>query len=78
VGRETLDAETRRVEKVLLEVRLRDGLPTDALTGLGRREVAALIADELVEPGPALRGTIVLTLRGRLLADGIVRRLLPD
>lgn len=77
-GRETLDAETRRVERVLLEVRLREGLPTDALTALGRRAVAALIADELVEPGPALRGTVVLTLRGRLLADGVVRRLLPD
>jgi len=77
-GRETLDSETRRVERVLLEVRLREGLPTDALTPLGRREVAALIADELVEPGPALRGAVVLTLRGRLLADGVVRRLLPD
>ncbi len=77
-GREALDAETRRVERVLLEVRLREGLPVDALTPLGRRAVAGLIADELVEPGPALRGTIVLTLRGRLLADGVVRRLLPD
>lgn len=77
-GRETLDAETRRVERVLLQTRLVEGLPTDALTPLGRRAVAQLIADELVEPGPALRGTIVLTLRGRLLTDGVVRRLLPD
>lgn len=77
-GRETLDAETRRVERVLLQTRLVEGLPTDALTPLGRRAVAQLIADELVEPGPALRGAIVLTLRGRLLADGVVRRLLPD
>lgn len=77
-GRETLDAETRRVERVLLQTRLVEGLSTDALTPLGRRAVAQLIADELVEPGPALRGTIVLTLRGRLLADAVVRRLLPD
>ncbi len=77
-GRETLDAETRRVERVLLQTRLVEGLPTDALTALGRRAVAQLIADELVEPGPALRGTVVLTLRGRLLADAVVRRLLPD
>ena len=77
-GRETLDAETRRVERVLLQTRLVEGLSMDALTPLGRRAVAQLIADELVEPGPALRGTIVLTLRGRLLADGVVRRLLPD
>lgn len=77
-GRETLDAETRRVERVLLQTRLVEGLPTDALTPLGRRAVAQLIADELVEPGLALRGTVVLTLRGRLLADAVVRRLLPD
>jgi len=77
-GRETLDAENRRVERVLLQTRLVEGLPTDALTALGRRAVAQLIADELVEPGPALRGTVVLTLRGRLLADAVVRRLLPD
>lgn len=77
-GRETLDAETRRVERVMLQVRLREGLSTDALTELGRRDVAGLIADELIEPGPALRGTVVLTLRGRLLADAVVRRLLPD
>lgn len=77
-GRETLDAETRRVESVLLRTRLVEGLPMDALTPLGRRAVAELIADELVEPGLALRGTIVLTLRGRLLADAVVRRLLPD
>jgi oxygen-independent coproporphyrinogen-3 oxidase len=77
-GRETLGAETRRVERVLLEVRLRDGLSTDALTPLGRRAVAGLIADELIDPGSALHGTVVLTLRGRLLADGVVRRLLPD
>jgi len=77
-GRETLDAETRRVERVLLQSRLSEGLPMDALTPPGRREVAGLIADELVEPALALRGTIVLTLRGRLLADAVVRRLLAE
>lgn len=75
-GRETLDEETRRVERVLLEARLADGLPTSTLAPSGRREVAGLIADGLVDPGSALRGTVVLTLRGRLLADAVVRRLL--
>jgi oxygen-independent coproporphyrinogen-3 oxidase len=37
--------------------------------------VAGLIADGLAEPAQALRGTLVLTLRGRLLADAVVRRL---
>ncbi|GMA27012.1 radical SAM family heme chaperone HemW [Arenivirga flava] len=75
-GRETLDAATQHLERVLLEVRLADGLDLSALAPGARRAVAGLIADGLVEPGPALRGTLVLTLRGRLLADGVVRELL--
>lgn len=75
-GRETLDDETRRVERVLLETRVSEGLETSILSTEGRRQVAGLIADGLVAPGPALRGTVVLTLRGRLLADAVVRRLL--
>lgn len=74
-GRECLDEETRRVERVLLATRIREGLPTAELTEPGRNAVAALIADGLVEPGDALRGTVVLTLRGRLLADAVVRAL---
>ncbi|MCU1406115.1 MAG: coproporphyrinogen oxidase [Glaciihabitans sp.] len=77
-GRETLDDETRRVERVLLMTRIREGLPTSDLTPEGRVAVAGLIADELVTPGPALRGRIELTLRGRLLADAVVRRLLDE
>jgi oxygen-independent coproporphyrinogen-3 oxidase len=75
-GRETLDDETRRVERVLLASRIRDGLPTDELEASGRTAVAGLIADGLVEPAAAFAGRIVLTLRGRLLADAVVRRLL--
>ena len=77
-GRETLDAETRRVERVLLTTRIRDGLPVSELTASGRTAVAGLIADGLVEPGAALHGTIVLTQRGRLLADAVVRTLLAE
>lgn len=77
-GRESLDAETRRVERVLLETRLREGLDRELLTPTARREVAGLLADELIEPAAAFAGRLVLTLRGRLLADAVVRRLLPD
>ena len=75
VGRETLDDETRAVERILLRVRIREGLSTAELDAEGRTAVAGLIADRLVDPGAALRGRLVLTLRGRLLADDVVRRL---
>jgi oxygen-independent coproporphyrinogen-3 oxidase len=75
-GRETLDAETRRVESVLLRTRVREGFPIGELAASGRTAVAGLIADELVDARAALAGRIELTLRGRLLADTVVRRLL--
>lgn len=74
-GRERPDAVAHELEQVLLRTRIREGLPISELRTEGRRAVAALIADELIEPGDALRGTIVLTLRGRLLADAVVRAL---
>jgi len=77
-GRETLDEETRRVERVLLLTRIRSGLRIAELEAPGRTAVAGLIADELVNAGAALRGSIELTLRGRLLADAVVRRLLEE
>jgi putative oxygen-independent coproporphyrinogen III oxidase len=77
-GRETLDDATREVERVLLLTRIREGIPVDSLAPLGRREVAGLIADGLIDGRAALSGTIELTLRGRLLADAVVRRLLAD
>ncbi|WP_314214565.1 radical SAM family heme chaperone HemW [Pseudarthrobacter equi] len=77
-GRETLDAETRNVERVMLEARLQSGLEVASLDIVGRHQVAGLIAEGLVEPGAAFRGMLVLTLKGRLLADAVVRRILPD
>ncbi|WBU38935.1 radical SAM family heme chaperone HemW [Homoserinibacter sp. YIM 151385] len=75
-GRETLDAETRRVERVLLETRIADGLDAAVLDADGRQELAGLIAEGLVEGRAAIAGRVVLTRRGRLLADAVVRRLL--
>ncbi|MEE9096064.1 radical SAM family heme chaperone HemW [Pseudarthrobacter phenanthrenivorans] len=77
-GRETLDAETRNLEKVMLEARLQSGLDISTLSPAGRHQVAGLIADSLVEPAAAFQGRLVLTLKGRLLADAVVRRILPD
>lgn len=75
-GRETLTPEMRRAETVLLRSRTVDGLSLDLLDRVGRTGVAGLIADGLLDGAAALRGRVVLTLRGRLLADTVVRRLL--
>jgi oxygen-independent coproporphyrinogen-3 oxidase len=73
-AREELDAETQLVERVLLELRLRDGLPLTVLDRLGTRDrVDRVVADELASVED---DRLVLTLRGRLLADAVVRRLL--
>jgi oxygen-independent coproporphyrinogen-3 oxidase len=80
-GRETLDTETRNVERVMLEARLNSGLDIPSLGGLGdtgRHAIAGLIADGLVDPAAAFKGRLILTLKGRLLADAVVRRILPD
>lgn len=75
--RELLDDDVRRVERVLLETRLRDGLPVDVLDDEGRAALPDLARRRLVEPpGPGTGGRVVLTREGRLLADGVVRDLL--
>ena len=76
-GRELLTDEQRYDERVLLGVRLVDGLPIEVLRPEGSSAVAGLIADGLVDGPSALRPRrVVLTRRGRLLADTVVRRLL--
>ncbi len=74
-GREVLTAEDRRVEQVLLEVRLRDGVPLEVLHPAGRAAAERFVADGLLEPAAWAAGRAVLTLRGRLLADAVVRDL---
>ncbi|MPZ67174.1 MAG: coproporphyrinogen III oxidase [Pseudonocardiaceae bacterium] len=73
-GRELLSADDRRVERVMLELRLADGLPLDALDEAGRGVASRALGDGLLAPGPP--GRVVLTPRGRLLADAVVRDLL--
>jgi oxygen-independent coproporphyrinogen-3 oxidase len=76
-ARELLDDETRRVERVLLEIRLREGLPGNVLDAAGAAAVHGLVARGLLDGGAADAGWVVLTQRGRLLADAVVRDLLP-
>ncbi|MCH6470311.1 radical SAM family heme chaperone HemW [Sinomonas terrae] len=76
-GRETLDDATRLEERIILELRLAAGLPIGVLPASSRHEVAGLIAEGLVDGPSAFQGRLVLTLAGRLLADAVVRRLMP-
>lgn len=72
-GQEVLTTAQQRVERVLLELRLAEGLPLEVLTQSERRRVPDLVVRGL---GTIQDERLVLTLRGRLLADGIVRDLL--
>ncbi|MFD5026859.1 radical SAM family heme chaperone HemW [Streptomyces sp. NPDC058373] len=74
-GRELLTAEDRRVERVLLELRLADGCPLDILHPAGLAAAHRALADGLLAEQPFAEGRAVLTLRGRLLADAVVRDL---
>ncbi|HAN24423.1 MAG TPA: coproporphyrinogen III oxidase, partial [Microbacterium ginsengisoli] len=74
-GRESPDTASRALERTMLELRIADGLAVASLPDTGRAEVAGLIADGLVDGASAIAGRLVLTLRGRLLADAVVRRL---
>ncbi|MCB1273358.1 MAG: coproporphyrinogen III oxidase [Leucobacter sp.] len=81
LAREVLDGETRRTERVLLETRIADGLPIGVLAEGERRAVPELIAEGLIDGRAALGAggstpRVVPTLRGRLLADTVVHRLL--
>ncbi|UWF76666.1 MULTISPECIES: radical SAM family heme chaperone HemW [Microbacterium] len=75
-GREQPDPEARMLESVLLRSRIAEGIPIAELPDGNRDRVAGLIADGLIDPAAAVRDRAVrLTLRGRLLADAVVRAL---
>ncbi len=75
-GRENLDPAARHMERVMLGVRLREGLPTAELTDTGRSAVPQLAGWGLIDRLSADDGRVVLTQRGRLMADAVVRELL--
>jgi oxygen-independent coproporphyrinogen-3 oxidase len=78
-GRELLTPEQSYDERVLLAIRLTKGLRLSDLDGAGRAAVAGLIAEGLLDGAAAVRRVdpaARLTVRGRLLADTVVRRLL--
>jgi oxygen-independent coproporphyrinogen-3 oxidase len=75
-GREVLDGEQRRVERVMLELRLAEGLDLRSLTSEGMAAAAEAVAAGLLSGEAHGAGRAVLTPRGRLMADAVVRSLM--
>lgn len=79
LAREVLSETTRTTERVLLELRVREGLPIEYLRSINpdvAKPISQFIAEGMVNAEDAIRGQLTLTLKGRLLADAIVRQLL--
>ena len=74
-GRETLTAAESQLERVMLATRLARGCPVTELDPAGRDAAAKVVADGLADPDALAAGRVVLTLRGRLLADAVIRDL---
>ena len=79
LARENLNDIERATERVLLELRLREGMPIDYLKSITpgvAKPISQFIADGMVNAEDAIRGQVTLTLKGRLITDAIVRDLL--
>ena len=75
LAREILTAAERRLERILLMTRLGGGCPLAELEPAGRLAAADAVARGLAAEAPYTSGRVVLTRRGRLLADAVVRDL---
>lgn len=72
-GYEELDTDAQHTEEVMLRIRLRQGLPISLLDAAERERARVAVDDGLLLARP---DALVLTDRGRLLADAVVRMLL--
>ena len=74
-AREVLDPAQRLLEDVLLRLRLAEGLPVGLLSGAGRAHAGDAAEQGLLQPDQLATGRAILTVTGRLLADGLALRL---
>jgi oxygen-independent coproporphyrinogen-3 oxidase len=74
-AREILSGPERQLERVMLLIRLADGCPVEVLGPAGRANAAQVVADGLADAAALARGRILLTRRGRLLADAVTQKL---
>ena len=74
-AREVLTESERQLERIMLRIRLAEGCPLAVLGPAGRKNAESVVAECLASPDAFARGAIVLTRRGRLLADAVTRQL---
>jgi oxygen-independent coproporphyrinogen-3 oxidase len=72
---ELLTQADRALETIMLGLRLREGLPLTALSSTGRARATDEVARGLLDARAHAAGRAVLTDRGRLLADAVIRDL---
>ncbi len=74
-GVEFLSVADAKLERIMLEIRLRQGISLELISKDGRQAVAGHVAAGLLDGPAAIHGTAKLTRVGRLLADRVVRDL---
>lgn len=74
-GSETLTEVETANENIMLGLRLRDGLDLNSLSDKAKAEANSAVGEGLIYADMFALGRVILTPKGRLLADGLVARL---
>ncbi len=74
-AREELTCADRRTERIMLTTRLASGCDLAELSALALQAAKIAVEDGLAEQAAFGAGRVVLTTRGRLLADAVIRNL---
>ena len=74
---EQVDAQARQMERIMLELRIIDGLDVDVVAPAQRPMLEVHRDRGHLEPAALAEGRAVLTRSGRLLADAVIRDLVP-
>jgi putative oxygen-independent coproporphyrinogen III oxidase len=75
-AREVLNERAQYLERIMLGVRRREGLAVDDVSPGARDRVPQMVTWGLLDQAAHRSGRLVLTQRGRLLADAVVRDLI--
>lgn len=72
---EELTAADRELERIMLELRIADGLDAAAVPQRNRHQIPVHVERGHLDPEQAARGRLALTRAGRLMADAVIRDL---